>query len=120
MSAIEDIASVIGARGAFELSMARAGTSFYIPADPPPAHWLRDLLTDAEVDALAARFGGETVTMPAAKDNARHRAEQGLRNHLPVRMVALLTGISERRVHGFKSEMIEEGRLQPNGDDNAA
>ncbi|WP_018871977.1 hypothetical protein [Thioalkalivibrio sp. ALJ16] len=108
---IEEIAELIGFRGAYELSLQRAGTSFYVPVDPAPQHWLNDILTPDEIQALAARFGGETITLPPLRDNTRHRIEVALKNKLEVRMVAMLANRSERYVARVKEELAQAGRL---------
>ncbi|WP_018872970.1 hypothetical protein [Thioalkalivibrio sp. ALJ16] len=108
---IEEIAELVGFRAAYDLSLQRAGTSFYVPADPPPGHWLREILTDEEVGLLCERFGGDTLTMPALRDNTRHRVEVALKNKLEVRMVAMLANRSERYVARVKEELARAGRL---------
>lgn len=108
---LEEIAELIGFRGAYELSIQRAGTSFYVPGKPGPRHWLRDILSEAELSLLAERFGGDTITMPPLRDNSRHRVEIALKNNLEVRMVAMLANLSERRVHSIKADLVESGRL---------
>lgn len=111
MNILEEIAELIGFRGAYELSIQRAGTSFYVPQEPSPGHWLRDILTDDELRLLAERFGRDTITMPPLRDNCRHRVEVALKNKLEVRMVAMLANRSERYVHRVKEELVEAGRL---------
>ena len=116
---LQEIADATGFQAAHELAVARAGLSFYIPANPPPGHWLRGIMDDKAVEALCAKFGGETVALPALRDQVAHRVEQALRNRLPVRTTAMLVGLSERRVHVIQKELRELGRL-PTGDDDAA
>ena len=105
---LEEIADVIGFRGAYRLSLMRAGTTFYLPQDPPPHHWLRRVLNDQEVSALAQRFGRDTMTIPPLPDTTRHKVEVALENNLAIRDIAMLTGKSERYVYRVKEDMVAE------------
>ena len=105
---LEEIASAIGFRGAYRLSMIRAGTSFYLPANPPPGHWIRSILADDEVTSLVGRFGRDTISIPPLPDATEKKIQVAILNGMHVRDIALLTGKSERYVWMVKQGMAEE------------
>ncbi|WP_018169707.1 hypothetical protein [Thioalkalivibrio sp. ALMg9] len=108
---LDKIANEIGFQPAHSLALARAGTTFYVPQDPPPHHWLHDLMDAKAVEALCRKFGGDRILLPQLRDQAAHRIQVALRNGLQVRQIALITGVSERRVHAIKADLVESGRL---------
>ncbi|WP_038054731.1 hypothetical protein [Thioalkalivibrio sp. ALJ1] len=108
---LQQIADAVGFQAAHQLAIVRGGMTFFVPANPPPHHWLRSVMDDEAVEKLAEAFGGGNVSLPPLRDQTTHRIEIALRNKIPVRTVSLLVGLSERRVHGVRKELEAMGRL---------
>lgn len=97
------VADIIGREHALALARMCKCRSVYIPKRLPPKHWLRDVVGDANAEALAEEFPG--FILPMAKCANVIRAERDKRilqmrhDGMNAAEIAARVGVAERTVY---------------------
>ena len=97
----EELLEILGAEGLRKLAEERGGRRAYVPRDPPDSHWLVRALGREAAAALAWRFGGDRISIPARPDAAARseRIRELRAQGRGVREIAAKAGVSERWVY---------------------
>jgi len=105
---LQDIAEIAGEHAAMRYAEMRGGVTVYLPARYDPHHpeckALADACGDAAARKIVARIGGGAVTIPSAR---RQRIALAVRTmqHMSVRELALMLGVSERTIYRYRRRM---------------
>lgn len=100
-----EIAEVVGVEPALRLVKAWGGVRLYVPQQMPEDHLLVSTLGRAEADALAARYGGETIQIPRCLHALRAVRNGEIRRARAAgaspALLALRHGLTERQVYAI-------------------
>lgn len=103
--AAAEIAELVGVEPTLRLIEAWGGVRLYVPQQMPEDHLLVSTLGRAEADALAERYGGETLNVPRCLHAMRAVRNGHIRRDrsagVSPALLALRYGLTERQVYAI-------------------